>query len=1469
MNTSFSPFNIIASPSSGTLKIGREVPLVGFKRLDSTFASASQMDVGSILLKYTSVTNGSSADILFRVSSPENSGSAATTVLKVSATGSQNTPRIGIGNFGTSGTIDSMLHVKGNTRVDGGRLILSADNEDDVTITKRDLEALLDGKPVDQTSTTKRGISRTNTTNAVVSLVDDNTLIKTNQVGTLDFTVSGSTAIKLEKTSKDIPKVMITGSTEVSGSFTVNDLLTVLADYGQTGSFSVSGSTTLNGDINLDGHVNVNDLLEVLAGFNASGSSTVTGSIMISGSNSGSSASSLEVRGGGFTAFYNPPPSQTWAEYSNAPNPDWNPDFNGDGVITVADQMALLGVYGVQLFVDPNGITCEGDTHISGNLFHGYCEPCDEDGHNTITGDFNHAHGYNNTITGNFSFARGKDNTVTGNYGFVMGQNLTTSTEYQTVVGKQNEVNSSALFIVGKGGGENALHIEPDYTEFNTSDFYLKNLDGVTAGFLPKRHALVITTTGQVGRSNVHLVAPQDFEFVNGIASTATAGGVMGQGSFKMTVDTDEEGGVSSYTVNTGLSTTSNVTFANLTATGDTVKFTGITSTPSITTPLVIDSAGRIYTGSAYALAGSGGGGGGGDYAGISASADSGGNISLPEGSILTIAGGNNVVTSNPAGTQIQIDLTGGVLSGSAQIASEISGAIDAATGSLLSTYTFLSSSTQIASEISGAFTAVSAALSASIANLTIDSSSFASDINSIESDVTALETSASAGIRFEDTDSGFTLTSFETASFSAEGEGLTVEVTSNDVKYSLTGVLSSSQQIATDISGAIVAATSSLLNDYGLISSSDQITLSDDDWFIDPLFLTSSRDVKITASLSVGVSNDYGGKYSFAHGLTADATGVYSHAHGIKVVASGTSSYAQGNGSVASGNYSHAEGNAVKSIGSASHAEGRVTKASGSYSHTEGYSTIAYGSYAHAEGYQTTASAEGSHAEGYATNVESTATYGHAEGYNTIARGQGAHAEGSSTLASGDLSHAEGRSTSASGQYSHAQGRASHAYGNYSFAAGINTVASGSYSFAVGGNTHAKGNYSLSIGDQTSASGLFSFAAGQSTEARGGHSFAHGGATRAAGNYSHAEGRLSTSSGNYSHAEGFYTVASGLYSHAEGEYTLASGRSSHADGYHSTASGDYSVTFGGYNTSSRNYGFTIGLQNSNQGPYSFVGGYRNSLSASINDNDYTFIYGADNSIHQSGNKGTIILGSQNTAERDSASSIIAGGNLIVSHSSNNFAHGNFNTSKRSSQSEIGGYKTTASFAQRSHTDGVETYITGADLNHLVVGSHTEGYQTRTQHLIGSGETGRSGSYSHAEGAYSEVYGNYSHAEGVRTIVYGEGAHAEGSAAIAHGDYSHAQGNGSISSGSYTFAAGIETISAGTGSATFGKYNIADTNSGSLLIIGNGGDTNNRRNLATFNSQSIFLDLQALPTTDPNEVGQLWRDGTDLKISLG
>lgn len=93
--------------------------------------------------------------------------------------------------------------------------------------------------------------------------------------------------------------------------------------------------------------------------------------------------------------------------------------------------------------------------------------------------------------------------------------------------------------------------------------------------------------------------------------------------------------------------------------------------------------------------------------------------------------------------------------------------------------------------------------------------------------DTTSLEASASAGIFLSASEgTGFSLGLMQSASFtSGSGEGLTVTAgTGNNIEFELVGVLSSSQQIATDISGAIDAATGSLLTSYGLLSSSQQI---------------------------------------------------------------------------------------------------------------------------------------------------------------------------------------------------------------------------------------------------------------------------------------------------------------------------------------------------------------------------------------------------------------------------------------------------------------------------------------------------------------------------------------------------------------------------------------------------------------------------------------------------------------------
>lgn len=145
--------------------------------------------------------------------------------------------------------------------------------------------------------------------NDIIIPIVDGTITKTVTVDNLFGSVGSLTASNdisssggIQANSGSFNEVTVSGSVEVSGSFTVNDLLTVLADYGQTGSFSVSGSTTLDGDINLDGAVDVQDLLTVLSGFQASGSNVITGSLKMATTSSQGLSPYFDVEGDGASA---------------------------------------------------------------------------------------------------------------------------------------------------------------------------------------------------------------------------------------------------------------------------------------------------------------------------------------------------------------------------------------------------------------------------------------------------------------------------------------------------------------------------------------------------------------------------------------------------------------------------------------------------------------------------------------------------------------------------------------------------------------------------------------------------------------------------------------------------------------------------------------------------------------------------------------------------------------------------------------------------------------------------------------------------------------------------------------------------------------------------------------------------------------------------------------------------------------
>lgn len=141
----------------------------------------------------------------------------------------------------------------------------------------------------------------------------------------------------------------------------------------------------------------------------------------------------------------------------------------------------------------------------------------------------------------------------------------------------------------------------------------------------------------------------------------------------------------------------------------------------------------------------------------------------------------------------------------------------------------------------------------------------------------------------------------------------------------------------------------------------------------------------------------------------------------------------------------------------------------------------------------------------------------------------------------------------------------------------------------------------------------------------------------------------------------------------------------------------------------------------------------------------------------------------------------------------------------RKADTEIGrnstaeGYSTTAS-GYCSHTEGYSTTASG-------VYSHAEGYMTTAE------------ANSHAEGFTTTASGGCSHAEGYGTTASGVCSHAEGDSTTASGDYSHAEGKGTNAS-SY-----LQHVQ--------GKYNIEDTESKYVHIVGNGTSETERSNAHT------------------------------------
>ena len=170
--------------------------------------------------------------------------------------------------------------------VSDGTIFLQKGDGTRSTFNKQDVDDLKGGKSLN------KGGSQ------LVNELDSSTFVRMNSSGRAWHYASNKALIKLQTSSFDLgdtsipmtieaSSLVITGSTVTSGSceytgsfdvdtlgggFNINNLLDLLANFGQTGIATGSAATGSeggvgSGDINIDGQVNISDLLLLLAGY--------------------------------------------------------------------------------------------------------------------------------------------------------------------------------------------------------------------------------------------------------------------------------------------------------------------------------------------------------------------------------------------------------------------------------------------------------------------------------------------------------------------------------------------------------------------------------------------------------------------------------------------------------------------------------------------------------------------------------------------------------------------------------------------------------------------------------------------------------------------------------------------------------------------------------------------------------------------------------------------------------------------------------------------------------------------------------------------------------------------------------------------------------------------------------------------------------------------------------------------------
>lgn len=622
----------------------------------------------------------------------------------------------------------------------------------------------------------------------------------------------------------------------------------------------------------------------------------------------------------------------------------------------------------------------------------------------------------------------------------------------------------------------------------------------------------------------------------------------------------------------------------------------------------------------------------------------------------------------------------------------------------------------------------------------------------------------------------------------------------------------------------------------------------------------------------NIGQGTIVSASYGVAQGYITTAH-EYAHSEGSGSVASGDYSHAEGGASTASGRGAHAEGSQTTASGDGSHAEGRETTASGLESHAEGRSTTAAGAQSHAEGYNTSATAQWAHAEGNSTSATDLAA--HAEGAGSTASGRGSHAEGLNTLSGGQYTHTEGLATRAINTGSHAEGSGSHAVAQYSHAEGIGTVASGSGQHVQGYfNTQGNTTSLAIIGNGVDASNRSDLAL-----------FNVGGIVfnqPLSGSTISASGQLYAGIPEDTDPSNTSVV---VINSSTGEFAYAT-----SSFYYSSSVNLNEITF--YQGDGTTETLTVDTGSGGGG----------------SDDDWGI---SSDDLWVTSSRGVEITGSLTNGLNP-----VAGGNYSHAEGRQTQANGasshaeGFNTKAIGNYAHAEGYQVSASGLQ-SHAEGNSTIASG-ESSHAEgsgsratgIGAHAQGFETLAEGNYATTFGYRvtaSGDYSIAAGQDNKAIGTYSYAAGNQATASAQSSTADGSTVSTHisasyslvrGANNEAVGIGAVAlgsgskagfyggspithSGNYSLVSGNHVSSSRDYQSVFGEYN--DESDNATFIVGAGTSTGRVNAIEVvadpsfiylsgslvISGSSVSIDIDALPTSDPNSSGQLYTTGSD------